>query len=265
MPKHRRLFMSLALGALVGLMASESRAETITLTITANGTPFVITNIPIPTGAPAALVNPPTSATSLSINTGNLNLLLAGVSNYQFTELGVTSNWSGTSDLVAGAFLKIGGTLVLPAGLAPDAVPLTISATEDNYLLPVGPSGTLTTTANANYAGAAAGSNQTANTGSFNATTLTTSDLPLTAGNPNPRAAASMGVGAVAAGFTLDTSVALNLVAASAGSNAANTFAVTATVTAAVPEPASMVVMLTGMPLPLAVVGFLLRRRRAVA
>jgi hypothetical protein len=256
--------MSLALGALVGLMANESRAETITLTITANGTPFVITNIPIPTGAPAALVNPPTSAQSLSINTGNLNAVLAGVSNYQFTELGVTSNWSGTSD--AGAFLKIGGTLVLPAGLAPDAVPITISATEDGFALPIGNGGVLMTTANANYAGAAVGSNQTANTGSFNATNLSTSDLPFTAANPNPGAMATTGIGSVAAGFSLDTSVSLSLVAASAGSNAADTFAVTATVTAtAIPEPASMVVMLTGMPLPLAVVGLLRRRRRAVA
>lgn len=263
MLKHRRLFMSLALGALVGLMANESRAETITLTITANGTPFVITNIPIPTGAPAALVNPPTSAQSLSVNTGNLNAVLAGVSNYQFTELGVTSNWSGTSN--PGAFLTISGTVVLPAGLAPDAVPITISATEDGFTLPIGPNGTLMTLANSTYAGAAAGSNQTANTGSFNGMNVTTADMPFVAATPNTAVRNSGSVGSVAAGFSLDTSVSVNLVAASASSGAADSFAVAATVTAAIPEPASMVVMLTGMPLPLAVLGLLRRRRRAVA
>jgi hypothetical protein len=246
-------------------MASEARAELITLTIVANGTPIVITNAPIPTGTPASLVNPPTSAQGLSINTGNLNLALAGVgSNYQFTELGVTSNWSGTTDST-GAFLKVGGTVFLAPGLAPDATSLTISVTEDGFTAPVGSGAVLTVTANSNFAGAPAGSTQGANTGSYNATDLNVGDL-VSSGvtTNNPSASMSMGIGSTATGFSLDNSLSISLLS-NAGSNSADTFAVTAQVTAAVPEPASMVVMLTGMPLPLAVVGLLLRRRRAVA
>jgi len=37
MPKHQRLFLSLALSALIGLLASEARAETISMTISLGG------------------------------------------------------------------------------------------------------------------------------------------------------------------------------------------------------------------------------------
>jgi hypothetical protein len=269
MLKHRRLFWSLAFSALVGLMATEARAETITMTIVANGTTITITNQPIPTGSPVALVNPPTSSQLLSIDTGTLNTLLAGAgSHYQFTDLGVASNWAGTTG-PAGAFLKTTGTITLAAGQTPDATPLSVRVTEDGFTAPVGPNGVLTVTANANYAGAPAGSNQFSQ-GSYNTTTL---NAPLPSGNlvssgvvtNNPRAMETVSIGTTTTGFTLDNFLTFNLLT-NPTSNAADGFAVTAQVNAGVvPEPASLVLMLTSMPLPLVVVGLLRRRRRAAA
>jgi len=254
------------LSAVIGLVAGQARAETITLTIVANGTTITISNMPEPGGTPAALINPPTSDTGLSINTGNLNAALtAAGSNYQFNDLGVTSNWPGHTD-ATGAFLKTTGTIFLPAGLAPDATALTIMVTEDGFKNPVGNNGTLTVTANANYAGAPSGSSQFTQ-GSYNSTTL---DSPLPSGlllssgvmTNNPRALETTSIGATAAPFTLNNSLAFSL-GLNSTSNSVDGFSTTAQVNAqAIPEPASVVMMLTGMPLPLVVVGLLRRRRR---
>jgi len=245
-------------------MAGGARAETITMTITANGVPIVISG---PPGAPASLVTSSTSQ-SLQINTANLNTALtAAGSHYQFSDLGVTSNWPGTTT-ATGAFLKTTGTIVLPAGLTTDATPLTIVVTEDGFTAPTGPGATLAVTSNANYAGAPAGSTQT-NTGSYNAVTL---NAPLPTGvltssgtnTNNPSGAASVGIGTAVAPFTLDNRLAFNLLS-NPSSNAADGFAITAQVQAAIPEPASIAILLTGMPLPLVVMGLLRRRRRASA
>lgn len=264
MEKLRRCLFAFAVSAFVGLMAAQAQAETITMTIVANGTTIVISG---PPGTPAALVTS-SSSDSLQINTANLNTALAGAgSHYQFSELGVTSNWPGQTG-PTGAFLTTGGTIFLAAGATPDATPLTIRVTEDGFQAPVGPNGTLLVTANANYAGAPAGSTQTSS-GSYNATVL---NSPLPAGvltssgvaTNNPSGRESVGIGTTTTGFTLDNNLAFNLLA-NATSTAADTFAVTAQVNAGtVPEPASVVLMLTSLPLPLVVVGWM-RRRRAVA
>lgn len=261
MRRHRRVFLGLAMSALVGLMTDGARAETITLTITANGVPIVISG---PPGSPASLVTSSTSQ-SLQINTANLNTALtAAGSHYQFSDLGVVSNWPGTSG-TTGAFLKTAGTLILGAGLTPDATPLTIVVTEDGFTAPIGSNARLTVTSNANYAGAPAGSTQT-NTGSYNAVLLNsplpTGVLTSTGTNTNnPSGNASVGIGTTTTGFTLDNRLAFSLLS-NPSSNAADAFAITAQVQS-VPEPESLALILTGMPVTLVVMGLLRRRRRA--
>lgn len=262
MRRHRRVFLGLAMSALVGLMTHGARAETITMTITANGVPIVISG---PPGSPASLVTSSTSQ-SLQINTANLNTALtAAGSHYQFSDLGVVSNWPGTSS-TTGAFLKTAGTLILGAGLTPDATPLTIVVTEDGFTAPIGSNARLTVTSNANYAGAPAGSTQT-NTGSYNAVLLNsplpTGVLTSTGTNTNnPSGNASVGIGTSTTGFTLDNRLAFSLLS-NPSSNAADAFAITAQVQTAVPEPESLALILTGMPVTLVVMGLLRRRRRA--
>jgi len=263
MEKLRRCLFAFAVSAFVGLMAAQAQAETITMTIVANGTTIVISG---PPGTPAALVTS-SSSDSLQINIANLNTALAGAgSHYQFSELGVTSNWPGQTG-PTGAFLTTGGTIFLAAGATPDATPLTIRVTEDGFQAPVGSNGILTVTANANFAGAPAGSTQTS-AGSYNAVTL---NSPLPTGTlistgvttNNPRAMETTSIGSTTTGFSLDNNLAFNLLA-NPTSVSKDTFGVTAQVNAsAVPEPASVVLMLTSLPLPLVVVGWM-RRRRAV-
>jgi len=250
---------SLALSAVIGLIAGQSRAETITLTIVANGHTITISG---PPGTPASLVTSSTSD-SLQINTANLNSILKGDgSAYQFGSLGVTSNWFGTNG-ANGAFLSTAGGIFIPTTMTGGNTSLAMTVSEDGFTAPIGTSGNLKVTANANYADAASGSTQMSQ-GSYNAVmspleTLTSSGLSTN----NPSSVDNTSIGTTTTGFSLNNSLSFGLTP-SATANASDGFAVTAQVTAVVPEPASIVLFLTGMPLPLVVVG-LLRRRRAVA
>jgi len=263
MPRLRGL-SSLALSALIGLIAGQARAETITLTITIPGHTITISG---PPGTPASLVTSSTSD-SLQINTANLNKLLStDGSAYQFDSLGVTSNWSGTTG-ADGAFLSTTGSINIPTSLAGGATSLSIMVTEDGFTAPVGSNGNLAVTHAAQYVDAATGSTQMSQ-GSYNAVlgaavTQTSTGLSTNPGTPYPVPPDNTAIGSTTTGFSLNNSLVFGIIPNTA-TKASDGFSVTAQVTAVVPEPASMVMFLTGMPLPLVVVGLLRRRRRAVA
>lgn len=248
MKRHRGLFLGLALSALVGLSASQAHAETISLAVTFTGTSGLQTYTQ--TG----------SGTSMSTILTALNTQLATAgSAYSFSSLDVTSNNPGTFT-ADGGYLKVGGTLnaLVSPGLTGT---ISIVATEDGYTAPTGPVGTLLASSTTNYSSALSGSSEVF-TGQFNSTMAAPQSYALL-GTASSSMNVPKGIGAVATGYVLTDTLALSL-GHNTVSQASNTFSGTSMVTA-VPEPASLVMMLTGMPLPLVVLGLLRRRRRAAA
>jgi hypothetical protein len=205
-------------------------------------------------------------------------LLAAAGSEYQFgtaagntTTLGGSSNFGLPSSATQG-FLSVTGELhSLGTGTGADKV-LTLTETESAWTSPTGTSGTLKSSESGNF------TNQTAGGGTesysmFNATkTPSYTDLS-TGTSPNPgvnTGPTSVGVAPVSTMFTLANVVTWGITSPGLdkpgpGGDITNGFSQSATIVAAtIPEPASLVTMLTGIPLPLAVLG-LLRRRRAAA
>jgi hypothetical protein len=246
MKRHRGLFLTLGLAALMGLSAPEARAGNVTLTLTWTGG----TTGPIDFTSPFAQLG--STANSLTIDTSVLNSFLAGNgSDFTFSELGASSNNPGDP---SGAVLRETGTGILSGGGG--ATSIDIVATQTDFTSPSGP-GTLISASSANFTSTAVGSQTSF--GSLDAT----STAPLAYSPPGGFAMNSTGATGSAAGYTLTASTTIDLTGGSTGASDQATNKVTFTA-AAIPEPASIVMMLTGMPLPLVVLG-LLRRRRAAA
>jgi hypothetical protein len=238
----------------MGLMAREGRAETITMTIVTNGHTINITG---------ALVTSQTS-TDFQVNTTALNAtLIADGSAYRFSSLGASSDWPGTTGSTGGS-LQTNGGLFIPTTASGVLGAITIATSEDGFTAPTGPNGSMITTVvgNANdvpagstgsYMAAFNGVNEPALTGTSTGTQGNTFSLSRTDA-----------LGAVAAPYTVSSTWTFNMtqnttaqaqLGFSGGGQVSQT---------AVPEPASLVLMLTGMPLPLVVIA-LLRRRRGAA
>lgn len=256
MKKHRGLFLAFGLAGLVGLMAREAGAETITMTISTNGHTISVTG---------SLVSGTPTATTFEVNTTNLNATLAGDgSAYQFSALGANSNNPGSTGALGG-YLTTGGNLsVLTTGTGVTGA-LIITTTENGFTAPTGNDGSLKSTLNANYNNTASGDNSTYQS-SFNGsstglTMLTATSTGPVANNYSPSTTDT--IGTVAAPYTLGNMLTFNLTKNTSTPATDSGFQGTAAVFASsVPEPASLVMMLTGLPVPLAVVSLLRRRRR---
>jgi len=246
MKTHRGLFLSLGLLALLGVSAREVKAETMQLTVLLNGTQIYDT-LGGPTGVAA---------------TGALNTALLGTG-YSFTNLGGSSNFTGsTGDTFA--FVADSGTLTRSGGTGGE---LTIIVTEGGWMSPTSSTATMfQTNQGATFSGATGGSNKTY-VGSLNGISQGTTP-PTLFGTTSVAQSATMTTplapGAYSIPFTLTNTTTMTLDQASSGSKASNVFTGTTSITGAVPEPASLIMMVAGMPLPLVVMG-LLRRRRAAA
>jgi len=276
MLKDRRLLLSLALSALFGLKANECRAETIsmTLSVTGAGAALVLDGL--------AGVTPGATSYDVAGNAGPGNYpgtgaftainayLAANGSIYQLTSLSGNSNFPGsplpanltvTGELHA---VATGGTI---AGL-------TLTETEHGFTNPPpGSQGTLTSSSSGNFTNANPGTGHEVNSTIGTPTTSTPSYTVLSTAttvnpgvNTGPR---SVAVGSVPTLYTLTNIITWGVSAPglnkppTGAADVVDQFGVTAQV-GVVPEPASLVVFLTGMPLPLAVV-FLMRRRRGIA
>jgi len=245
MKKHRVMFLALGLAALMGLSSPEARAGNVTLTLTwGSGTTG-----PIDFTSPFAQLG--STADSLTIDTGVLNAFLGGNgSNLMFSALSADSNNPGA----ATAVLRETGNAIISGAGGDNSI--TILASQDGFMSPTG-SGTLTQAAGANF---------TDTTTSTQASSVsldgTTTSAPTFTG-PGGFDQHTVPASGNAAGYTLTASSDISLVGSP--NSASDQFSNKATFgVAAVPEPASIVLMLTGMPLPLVVLG-LLRRRRATA
>jgi hypothetical protein len=246
MVRHRRLFLALALGALFSLTGREANAGNLTITVSWTGG-----SLSVDFTGPQAVVGG--SANSFAIDPGLLNTAIAA-SGYQFSELGGSSNNPGNP---LGAVVRLTGTAFLNGTVAPPSA-ITVTASQTEFTSPSG-LGTLGTRSTANFTLAQAGSTMTSNA-SLDATT--TPDLMYTP--PGGSLSNSIGASGSPSGYTLSAAVVINLVGPSGFGGVADQFTNNVAFAAVVPEPASLVMMLTGMPLPLVVMG-LLRRRRAAA
>jgi hypothetical protein len=253
MSKPRRTFLALGLAAMIGLMASEARAESLTLSVfagtdTTNGVPiYTVTG----------------SANSVSANTGILNSDLAGAGfgAYSFSNLGGLSNFPGSTTIGVGTFIQTTGGMSVSAGGSGEGTPITVVLTEAGFSVPTnGP--TLTDNGKATLDSLSSGS--LAATGIFKddigATTITpTGVLPAPGGEVTVSAALAPYV----TPFSLESDTTLSGVSDSRDPlvpGAIGFVQATAVSASAVPEPTSIVMLLTSMP---RVVLGLVRRRRA--
>jgi hypothetical protein len=259
MTRHRGLFLALGLSALIGSAAPEARAAGITMTLTWTGGSITLNSL---TSSP--YVENTSTATALNINAGALSGYLSGHgSAITFTSLGASSNYPGGTPNPLVATLTESGTAVLSGSSGATAI--TVATMESGYTTPSGTTGTLGSAQTAIFTNVTAGGSE-ASSSSYNSTNTTTLTSTSTGTSLNAYSPTnSMGVGTIVSGYTLDNSSAISMTGSTPGAGTTTQFAVAATLTgAAVPEPASLIMMLTGMPLPLVVLG-LLRRRRAAA
>jgi len=257
MSRLRGLCFSLGLAAMTGLMASEARAETLTLSV------FAGTDTTAP-----AIYSIVGGSTAVTADTGilNGNLSAAGFGAYSFSNLGGSSNNPGSTMTgpLGGAFILTSGNLIVTPGGSGESTPITVVLTEGGFVLPMS-SPSLKETGTVNFAGATGSLDSTGVLTDATSATTTVSIPTLTETSDPPSASASTVPGAFVTPFSLDSQTTLVLDSATA-LNGSNGFSQKLQVVASgvIPEPASLVMMLTGMPLPLVVLG-LLRRRRAAA
>ena len=259
MMKHRALFLGLGLVALLSLSAREVNAAPMTLVVELNGN--VVYSINGPTTGSSA-------NQAVTANTTNLNNAM-GTSGYVWTGLQGASNFPGSTIPNVGGYVSTSGNVSFQGGTGGT---LTIFVYEGGFTTPASGTGnSLKSSAGATISGADS-SATTVETGKFNdsatPTPLTVSAPPLSftgtdsdAHSGNSSASLPPWVGT----FTLTNMTTIHLTKPGA-SNSNDVFTATTSVLPGmvVPEPASLVMMVTGMPLPLVVMG-LLRRRRAAA
>jgi len=191
-----------------------------------------------------------------TVDLTGLNTLLAGAgSAYQFSALGGSSNWAGAP---SGGSLALTGGILIPAGVGGSTV-LTLTETESGFTSPSGPSGALSSSSTGNFSDAGPGNSHDANS-SFNAVTTPTYTVASTKTGTDPETgASSAGIPAFVTPYTLNNFISFHLTP-SGSSTPTDSFGVAASVTA-VPEPASVVTMLIGLPLSLVGLARLCRHR----
>jgi len=243
------LRFGLALSCLLTLMAGTTQAGLITMTITdSSGS----TNVDI-------FATP--GATTYNVDAFGLfvinSILSSQGSEYQFFSLGGSSNFPGTS--TQGNLVLTGEVhSVVGGGVDPF---LQITESQTGFTSPIGLSGTLLSSSTGNFTNQAAGGGHTADSLLDSTSTPTYSVLSSgVAVNPEG-GTGSAAVSPVSSLFTLTNNITFAL--SPAGTNdVVDSFGVTATVSASgVPEPASFVLLVTGVPLVILVTR---RRRRRV-
>jgi hypothetical protein len=251
MTMHHGKSWALALIALIGLSAGEARAANISMTIDLSSGPPIIVDLFT------------TGGTATDYGTVNLALLNAALtargSAYTFNALGGQSNFPGTS---AQGQLTISGGIQISAGSLGDTF-LKITETETGFTSPTGPSGSLQSASAGVFSNADAGTGHTASS-AFNGTSTPTYSVLSTGLSLNGGGgASSAGVAPVASLYSLTNVITFGL-SPKPFLNVVDGFGVAARIeAAAVPEPASLVTMMMGVPFPLVIFGLL--RRRALA
>jgi len=238
------------------LGGGESRAESITMTIVANGVTIPVDPL-ILSGADSQNYG--------TVDLTTLNSLLIGAgSAYQFSALGGSSNWSGAPD---GGVLNLSGGIFIPKG-ATGNTDLTITESEDGFISPSGPTGSLVSGSTGNFAAAGPGNSHDASSSYTGLGTVTAGPYAVTStkiGSDPETGGATAGIPTFVTPYSLQNFISFHLTP-SATNSPTDGFSVNATVTAnpAVPEPTSIITMALGLPFPLVLYLAWLRRRHAV-
>jgi hypothetical protein len=239
----------------------------ITVTITDLTTPGNSTSFVVPDG-PLPDTNPdPNAITAQGAFLGTAS----STSGVTFTALN-----SDTLSTSLSTQLNAGGSFTLNSGVT-DHYLITILTTHDTYTLPPA-AGTarLTQSESGTYTFTGAGNTQTSQswyspTNTANSTVPPGTPpvvipIPATAGSN--ASGSSPTVGTTVSPYVIPYALTNRIIIDVTGTGAANNSVIgfhSSTTLASVPEPASVVMFLTGMPLPLVVVGLLRRRRRVAA
>jgi hypothetical protein len=246
MVRHRRLFLALALGALLSVTGREAKAGNLTITVSWTGGSVAV-DFTSPQAVPGGTAN------AFAVDPILLNSAIAD-SGYQFTELGGSSNNPGNSLF---SLVRLTGTTFLNGDVEPPSA-LTVTASQTEFTSPSGPGGILGSRASANFLRADDAGNTMTSSVSLDATS--TPSLAFTP--PGGFLQNTTSASANPTGYTLAATVNITLVGPSGFGGVSNQF--TNNAAFVVPEPASIVMMVAGMPLPLVFMA-LFRRRRAVA
>jgi len=227
--------------ALTGLMANRADAGSITLSVDLNGVViFTATS-----SAPDQSV----SASLVAVNTA----LGAHGSAYRFTALSAQSNFTGGSDSSLETNFQLN-----TSGAGTTAAVLSIDTVQSGFLSPTGPEGVAVSTAGGSYNTANGSLSYTSDYQGANTPTLV---FPVADTNSYSGTTGGIPIGDVPSGYQLSNHFLISLSKGPAVFLGGTGGIV---VTTAVPEPASMVMLLTGLPVPLVFMG-LLRRRKAKA
>jgi hypothetical protein len=183
--------------------------------------------------------------------------------------LGHGCTYPGGVPIGTQATLSENGQAVLSGSTGAGSTAITVATSVSGFTTPSGSAGTLTSLPSLSFNNVATGS--LVSDSSYNATTTTpyasTSTGPALNPGAPPSAPTSMGLPLIVSGYDINNSGTVDVTGSTPGQGTYTNFSVNATVSAAVgsvPEPASLIMMLAGMPVTLAVLG-LRRRRRATA
>jgi hypothetical protein len=198
-----------------------------------------------------------------TVNLDLLNATLTGLgSAYQFSALGGDSNWAGAP---SGGILSLHGGIYIPTGVTGSTV-LTLTETESGFASPSGSSGGLLMSSSVgNYNDAGPPNSHSASSTLNGSVTAGPYTVPSTKTGPDPETGeASIATGPFVTPYTLTNFISFNLIP-SATLQPTDGFSVTAKIVSTViPEPASIVTMTMGLPIPLLGLTWM-RRHRARA
>jgi hypothetical protein len=231
-----RLVLALACGlAMFASTAREARASNISMTIVANG--FTIPVDALTTGGNSGQYG--------TVDLHVLNALLtANGSVYQFSALGgVSTNDSGTGSL------QLTGGIFINNGVK-GSTSLTITETGSNYSIGV-TAGLFSSSSTANFTSAGPGNSHSASS-SFNSTASSTYTVASQQFGPDPEIGSTSAIIPFNQNYSLTNTISFNLVPSMTASPQ-DSFSVAAQAAVApVPEPASVVLSLSSLPLVLA-------------
>ena len=259
MRRHQGFFLGLALSALIGLSANQAQAGAIQIIIALGGIPIFTMS----STSPDEMIN---------VDVVGLNHALAAQgSEYQFVSLGGTSNYTGTgSGPIGTGFLEVHGELQIPANSSGTNTPLIVTETQSGFLAPTGATATLTSISAGTF------TNEAINTGYTVSSACNISSSPFIPngsvayniwapynGNSfftnGPGGASTTTPSALTSGYQLTNVVTFGLVPFDPTQTVDLKFLPQVTLSS-VPEPASVVILLTGLSLPLVYLS--VRRRR---
>jgi len=275
MTKRCSWILSLALVALMGLAPTEARAGALSAVIIIPGATLAV-------AGPFGTITMDASGTHLEYNVPAINgFLAANGSALRFASGSGASSNQNIATNASGAVLNSAGSVTVePTSGGTTSMSIVVFQTDWNT--PTGTTGTLFNSGKTTFTNTAAGDTNSynswydpTNTGTSGPPSFTPLGLPAglvtnTSSGPNPNSPPGVPANDTSAGISpFITPFALtnitNISLTNTGlAGETDAYGVQTKVTAAaIPEPSSVVLMLTSMPLPLVVLGIMRRYRRA--